>query len=230
MSKVAKRVKAINSTVDKTKTYSLAEAIETLTKASTVKFDESFEISANLGIDVKQSDQNVRLMITLPHGTGKKTRVAVFAKGAKADEAKAAKADVVGDDDLIEKILGGEINFDRVIATPDMMASLGKVAKILGPKGLMPNPKLGTVTMDIKGAVEKAIAGQVEARADKEGIVHAGLGKLSFGQAKLVENAKEFMAAVVKAKPASSKGVYLKKVSVSSTMGPGLRVDVAEFK
>jgi len=230
MSKVAKRIKAIDSMVDRAKVYSLAAAIDTLIKASKVKFDETFDISINLGIDVKQSDQNVRVMITLPHGTGKKTRVAVFAKGAKADEAKAAKADIVGDDDLIEKILGGMLDFDRVIATPDMMASLGKVAKILGPKGLMPNPKLGTVTMDVKGAVEKAHAGQVEARADKEGIVHAGIGKLSFGAAKLAENAKEFMAAVQKAKPANSKGVYIKKVCLSSTMGPGLRVDAADFK
>jgi len=230
MSKIAKRVKIMNSSVDKTKVYTLTEAINLLIKTSTVKFDETLDISANLGIDVKQSDQNVRLMIALPNGTGKKTRVAVFAKGAKADEAKAAKADLVGDDDLIEKIVAGELDFDRVIATPDMMASLGKVAKILGPKGLMPNPKLGTVTMDVKGAVEKAHAGQVEARADKEGIVHAGIGKLSFGAAKLIQNAKEFMTAVVKAKPASSKGIYLKKVSISSTMGPGLKIDLAEFK
>jgi large subunit ribosomal protein L1 len=168
-------------------------------------------------------------MVSLPNGTGKTVRVAVFAKGAKADEAKAAGADFA-DDDLIEKVQKGEIAFDRAIATPDMMAALGKVAKILGPKGLMPNPKLGTVTMDVKGAVEKAKAGQVEFRAEKAGVVHAGIGKLSFGPEKLAENLKAFVSAVEKAKPAASKGVYLKKATLASTQGPGLRLDLADLK
>ena len=226
----AKRIKKMNEGLDKAKLYSVADAVKILVEKSAVKFDETLEIDVNLGVDVKQSDQNVRLMIALPHGTGKKVRVAVFAKGAKAAEAKSAGADLVGDDDLVEKVAKGELGFDRAIATPDMMASLGKIAKILGPKGLMPNPKLGTVTMDVKSAVEKARAGEVEARADKEGIVHAGVGKLSFGAAKLAENVKSFMAALVKAKPASSKGVFLKKVALSSTMGAGLKIDIAEFK
>jgi large subunit ribosomal protein L1 len=220
----------MNEGLDKAKLYTVREAIKILKEKSAVKFDETLDIAVNLGIDTKQSDQNVRGMVSLPHGTGKKTRVAVFAKGPKATEAKTAGADIVGDDDLIEKILKGELNFDRVIATPDMMAGLGKVAKILGPKGLMPNPKLGTVATDVKGAVEKAKAGQVEFRAEKAGVVHAGLGKLSFDKKKLEENAAAFMDAISKAKPASSKGVYIKKIVLSSTQGVGLRIDPAGMK
>ena len=195
-----------------------------------MKFDETIDIAMNLGIDTKQSDQNIRGMVSLPNGTGKKCRVAVFAKGPKATEAKEAGAELVGDDDLITNILKGEINFDRCIATPDMMAVLGKVAKILGPKGLMPNPKLGTVTMDVKGAVEKAKAGQVEYRAEKAGVVHAGMGKLSFGEQKLEENIRAFIDVIQKAKPASSKGTYLKKITLSSTQGVGLRIDLNDLK
>ncbi|MDR3126345.1 MAG: 50S ribosomal protein L1 [Rickettsiales bacterium] len=223
-------MKKVNEGLEKAKLYPAREALDTLKSKSTVKFDETVDIALSLGIDPKQSDQSVRGMAALPFGTGKKVRVAVFAKGNKADEAKAADADLVGDDDLIEKIQKGELGFDRAIATPDMMASLGKVAKILGPKGLMPNPKLGTVTADIKGAVEKAKAGQVEFRAEKAGVVHAGIGKLSFGTEKLLENLKAFVAAVEKAKPASSKGTFLKKAALSSTQGPGLRLDLADLR
>ena len=227
---ISKRMKKAYEGLDTSKLYGVMEALDLLKAKSSVKFDETVDIALNLGIDTKQSDQNVRGMVSLPNGTGKTVRIAVFAKGAKADEAKAAGADIVGDDDLIEKVQKGELGFDRVIATPDMMAAMGKVAKILGPKGLMPNPKLGTVTMDIKGAVEKAKAGQVEFRAEKAGVVHAGIGKLSFGSAKLAENLKAFVAAVEKAKPATSKGVYLKKATVATTHGPGLRLDVAATK
>jgi large subunit ribosomal protein L1 len=220
----------MNDGLSKDRLYTAEEAIRILKEKSAVKFDETLDAAIALGIDTKQSDQNVRGMVSLPNGTGKKARVAVFAKGAKAEEAKAAGADLVGEDDLIEKILKGELNFDRAIATPDMMASLGKAAKILGPKGLMPNPKLGTVTTDVKGAVAKAKAGQVEFRAEKSGIVHAGLGKLSFGEAKLAENFKAFLDAVIKAKPASSKGVYLKKICLSTTQGVGLKIDTAGVK
>jgi large subunit ribosomal protein L1 len=230
MAFVSKRFKKMNEGLDRGRIYAADEAIRTLSEKSSAKFDETLDAAVLLGIDTKQSDQSIRGMVSLPNGTGKKVRVAVFAKGAKAEEAKAAGADLVGDDDLIEKVLKGELGFDRAIAVPDMMASLGKIAKILGPKGLMPNPKLGTVTADVKGAVEKAKAGQVEFRAEKSGIVHAGLGKLSFGEAKLLENFKAFMDAVVKAKPASAKGVYLKKISLSTTQGVGLRVDAASIK
>jgi large subunit ribosomal protein L1 len=226
----SKRMKKVNEGLDKAKLYPAREALDILKSKSAVKFDETVDVALILGIDAKQSDQTVRGMVSLPFGTGKVVRVAVFAKGNKADEAKAAKADLVGDDDLIEKIQKGELGFDRAIATPDMMASLGKVAKILGPKGLMPNPKLGTVTMDVKGAVEKAKAGQVEFRAEKAGTVHAGIGKLSFGTEKLIANLKAFVAAVEKAKPAGSKGVFLKKIALSSTQGPGLKLDLADVR
>jgi large subunit ribosomal protein L1 len=223
-------MKKINEGLDKSKLYPAREALDVIKSKSLAKFDETVDVALSLGIDAKQSDQTVRGMVSLPHGTGKAVRVAVFAKGNKADEARAAKADLVGDDDIIEKIQKGEIAFDRAIATPDMMAALGKVAKVLGPKGLMPNPKLGTVTTDVKGAVEKAKAGQVEFRAEKAGTVHAGIGKLSFGTDKLMENLKAFVIAVEKAKPASSKGVFLKKASLSSTQGPGLKLDLAGLK
>ena len=230
MTFVSKRMKKMNEGLDKEKLYTISEALKVLKEKSTVKFDETIDIAMNLGIDTKQSDQNIRGMVSLPNGTGKKCVVAVFAKGPKATEAKDAGADIVGDDDLIANILKGQINFDRCIATPDMMAALGKVAKILGPKGLMPNPKLGTVTMNVKEAVEKAKAGQVDYRAEKAGVVHAGVGKMSFGEAKLEENVRAFIDVIVKAKPATSKGTYLKKVSLSSTQGVGLRIDLGDLK
>ncbi len=227
---VSKRMKKMNEGLDKEKFYSIVEALNVLKEKSSVKFDEGVDIAMNLGIDTKQSDQNIRGMVSLPHGTGKKCVVAVFAKGPKATEAKEAGADIVGDDDLVANILKGQINFDRCIATPDMMAMLGKVAKILGPKGLMPNPKLGTVTMDVKGAVEKAKAGQVEYRAEKAGVVHAGVGKLSFGVEKLSENIKTFIDAIQKAKPATSKGTYIKKITLSTTQGVGLKIDLSDLR
>ena len=230
MTFVSKRMKKMYEGFDKEKLYTISEALKVLKEKSTVKFDETVDIAMNLGIDTKQSDQNIRGMVSLPNGTGKKCVVAVFAKGPKATEAKEAGADMVGDDDLIANILKGQINFDRCIATPDMMASLGKVAKVLGPKGLMPNPKLGTVTMNLKEAVEKAKAGQVEYRAEKSGIVHAGIGKLSFGEAKLEENVRAFIDVIAKAKPASSKGTYIKKITLSSTQGVGLRIDLGDLK
>ena len=230
MTFVSKRMKKMYEGLDKEKLYTISEALKVLKEKSTVKFDETVDIAMNLGIDTKQSDQNIRGMVSLPNGTGKKCVVAVFAKGPKATEAKDAGADIVGDDDLIANILKGQINFDRCIATPDMMAALGKVAKILGPKGLMPNPKLGTVTMNVKEAVEKAKAGQVEYRAEKSGVVHAGVGKMSFGEAKLEENVRAFIDVIVKAKPATSKGTYVKKVTLSSTQGVGLRIDLGDLK
>lgn len=230
MTFVSKRMKKMYEGLDKEKVYTISEALKVLKEKSTVKFDETVDIAMNLGIDTKQSDQNIRGMVSLPNGTGKKCVVAVFAKGPKATEAKDAGADIVGDDDLIANILKGQINFDRCIATPDMMAALGKVAKILGPKGLMPNPKLGTVTMNVKEAVEKAKAGQVEYRAEKSGVVHAGVGKMSFGEAKLEENIRAFIDVIVKAKPATSKGTYVKKISLSSTQGVGLRIDLGDLK
>jgi large subunit ribosomal protein L1 len=223
----AKRLKAAQKTVDAAKTYDLAAAIALVKSNATAKFDETVEMSMNLGIDPRHADQMVRGLIGLPNGTGKTLRIGVFARGAKAEEALAAGADVVGADDLAEKIQAGEIDFDRCIATPDMMALVGRLGKILGPRGLMPNPRLGTVTMDVKGAVSAAKAGQVEFRAEKAGIVHAGIGKASFPTEKLLENARAFADAIVKAKPAGSKGVYVQRVAVSSTMGPGVRVDTA---
>ncbi len=222
-----KRLKAAASTVERNKVYPLADAIALAKQNATAKFDETIEISMNLGIDPRHADQMVRGLVGLPNGTGKTLRVGVFARGAKADEAREAGADVVGAEDLGEKIQAGEIDFDRCIATPDMMALVGRLGKILGPRGLMPNPRLGTVTMDVKGAILAAKAGQVEFRAEKAGIVHAGIGKASFDEAKLLENARAFADAIVKAKPTGAKGVYVKKVAVSSSMGPGVAVDVA---
>jgi large subunit ribosomal protein L1 len=221
-----KRLKAAYKAVNRSKSYPLAEAVALVKRNATAKFDETVEISMNLGIDPRHADQMVRGLVSLPNGTGKTLRVGVFARGAKAEEALAAGADVVGAEDLAEKVQAGEINFDRCIATPDMMALVGRLGKILGPRGLMPNPRLGTVTMDVKGAITAAKAGQVEFRAEKAGIIHAGIGKASFPEDKLLENARAFADAIVKAKPAGAKGTYVQKVALSSTMGPGVRVDV----
>nr|WP_295737285.1 50S ribosomal protein L1 [uncultured Acidocella sp.] len=222
-----KRLNAARETVERNKLYALTDAVSLAKKNATAKFDETIEISLNLGIDPRHADQMVRGLISLPNGTGKTLRVGVFARGPKAEEALAAGADVVGADDLAEKVQAGDIQFDRCIATPDMMGVVGKLGKILGPRGLMPNPKLGTVTMDVKGAITAAKSGQVEFRAEKAGIIHAGIGKASFEAEKLVENAKALIDAVQKAKPTGAKGTYLQKVALSSTMGPGVRVDVS---
>ena len=211
--------------LDRNKVYGLAEAIDALREYSSKKFDESLEIAIRLGIDVTKADQNIRGMLSLPNGTGKSVRVAVFTVNS-ADEAKKAGADVIGGEDLIEKVAAGEINFDRVIATPDMMPKMSMVARILGPKGLMPNPKLGTVTNNVAEAVAQAKAGQIEYRAEKKGIIHAGLGKMSFATDKLVENAMALIDQLKKVKPASSKGQYILGVAVATTQGPGLKVDV----
>src|SRR3984885_761982 len=224
-----KRLAAARKAVDSTKSYSLEDAIKLVKQTAHAKFDETIEMSMNLGIDPRHADQMVRGLTSLPNGTGKTVRVGVFARGPKAEEAQAAGADVVGAEDLAEKIQAGEINFDRCIATPDMMGIVGRLGKILGPRGLMPNPRLGTVTMDVKGAVPAAKGGQVEFRAEKAGIIHAGIGKVSFEADKLLENAKALADAIVKAKPAGAKGTYVQKVSVSSTMGPGIRVDVSSL-
>ena len=215
--------------VEAGKVESLADAIAKLKSSATAKFDETIEIALNLGVDPRHADQMVRGVVTLPAGTGKDVRVAVFAKGDKADEAKAAGADVVGAEDLMETIQGGTIDFDRVIATPDMMGVVGRLGKVLGPKGLMPNPKLGTVTMDVAKAVQDAKGGQVEFRVEKAGIVHAGIGKANFSEADLAENFRAFMDAIVKNKPSGAKGKFIQKVSVTSTMGPGVKVDLEQI-
>ena len=230
MAKVTKRLSALNEGLNKEKLYSVSEAVSELKSRSKVKFDETVEIAMNLGVDPRHADQMVRGVVSLPHGTGKSVRVAVFARGPKAEEAQAAGADVVGAEDLMEAVQKGEINFERCIATPDMMPVVGRLGKVLGPKGLMPNPKLGTVTMDVKGAVEAAKAGQLEFRVEKAGIIHGGVGKLSFEEAAIVENANAFIKAIIKAKPSGAKGTYVKRVALSSTMGPGLKIDVAGFE
>jgi len=222
-----KRLTAAQAQVDASKSYSLPEALKLVKSLSKAKFDETVEMSMNLGIDPRHADQMVRGLTNLPNGTGKTVRVGVFARGAKADEALAAGADVVGAEDLMEKVQAGDIQFDRCIATPDLMGIVGRLGKILGPRGLMPNPRLGTVTMDVKGAVTAAKGGQVEFRAEKAGIIHAGIGKISFDEDKLLENAKALADAVIRAKPTGAKGTYLKSVAVSSTMGPGVKVDTA---
>jgi large subunit ribosomal protein L1 len=221
-----KRLKAAYERIDRNKQYTLPEAIALVKAASKVKFDETVELSMNLGIDPRHADQMVRGLISLPNGTGKTVRIGVFARGPKAEEARAAGADVVGAEDLAEKVQAGEIAFDRCIATPDMMALVGRLGKILGPRGLMPNPRLGTVTMDVKGAVAAARAGQVEFRAEKAGIIHAGIGKVSFDDEKLLENARALADAIQKARPTGAKGTYMQKASLTSSMGPGVRVDV----
>lgn len=231
MTKQTKINKANAAKVDPTKSYALAEAVKIIKEcAKARKFDETVELSLNLGIDPKHADQQVRGMISLPHGTGAKVRVAVIAKDPKKqEEAKKAGADQVGAEELIEKIKGGTIDFDRCIATPDMMAMIGQVAKVLGPKGLMPNPKLGTVTPDVTKAVSEAKAGSIEFRAEKAGIVQAGVGKASFSESQLVENITAFIDAINRAKPAGAKGTYMKKVTLSSTMGPGLKLDLSSM-
>jgi large subunit ribosomal protein L1 len=227
--KQGKRLKAAYAAVDTTKSYKLDEAIHLIKANAKAKFDETVELSLNLGIDPRHADQMVRGLTTLPNGTGKTVRVGVFARGPKADEALAAGADVVGAEDLAEKIQAGTIEFDRCVATPDMMGIVGRLGKILGPRGLMPNPRLGTVTMDVKGAISAAKGGQVEFRAEKAGIIHAGIGKVSFDEAKLLENAKALADAVQKARPTGAKGTYMKAAAVSSTMGPGISVEVSSL-
>ena len=224
---IAKRMKAIREGVDPAKAYSIAEAVKLVKERAKAKFDETIEIAMNLGVDPKHADQMVRGVVNLPNGTGRSVRVGVFARGAKAEEATAAGADVVGAEDLVEKVQGGQIDFDRCIATPDMMPLVGRLGKVLGPRGMMPNPKVGTVSMDVAGAVKAAKGGAVEFRVEKAGIVHAGVGKASFSEDKLVENVKAFADAVQKAKPPGAKGHYINRVAVSSTMGPGVKVDMA---
>lgn len=229
MAKLTKRTKYFKENVDFTKVYNIAEAIEILKNQPELKFDQTVEVSMNLGVDPRHADQMVRGSVGLPHGTGKTVRVAVFAKDDKAEEARAAGADIVGNEDLMEEIQNGKINFDRCIATPDMMGVVGRLAKILGPRGLMPNPRLGTVTNDVTAAVEAAKAGQVEYRVEKAGIVHAGVGKLSFDQNQIEENVKTFVSAIIKAKPTGAKGTYVKSISISTTMGCGLKLALASL-
>jgi large subunit ribosomal protein L1 len=229
MTKVAKRVAKTREGLDADKSYGLGEAIKMLKDRSKVKFDETIEVALNLGVDPRHADQMVRGVVNLPNGTGRTVRVAVFAKGAKADEAKAAGADIVGAEDLVEIVQKGTIDFDRCIATPDMMPLVGRLGKVLGPRGMMPNPKVGTVTVDVAGAVKASKGGAVEFRVEKAGIVHAGVGKVSFDIAALEENVRALADAVNKARPAGAKGIYMKKMSVSSTMGPGLKIDLASL-
>ena len=227
MASQGKRKQGVSEGIDKDAEYAIGDAVKLLKERAVAKFDETVEISMNLGVDPRHSDQQVRGVVQLPNGTGKSIRVAVFAKDAKADEAKAAGADVVGSDELAEQIEKGKIDFERVIATPDMMAVVGKLGKVLGPKGLMPNPKLGTVTPNVGDAVKAAKAGEVQFRAEKAGIIHAGIGKASFSEAALAENIKAFVSAISKVKPSGVKGTFIKKVAISSTMGPGLKLDVS---
>jgi large subunit ribosomal protein L1 len=222
-----KRMAAISEGHDRNKSFAIDEAVKLVKSKAKSKFDETVEISMNLGVDPKHADQMVRGVCNLPNGSGRTARVAVFARGAKAEEAKAAGADIVGAEDLVEIVSKGQINFDRCIATPDMMGLVGRLGKVLGPRGLMPNPRVGTVTMDVVGAVKGAKGGSVEFRVEKAGIVHAGVGKASFTEQALVENIKAFVDAVVKARPQGAKGTYLKKVSISSTMGPGFKVETS---
>ena len=220
-----KRVTKAREGIDPAKSYPLDEAVKLVKERATSKFDETIEIAMNLGVDPRHADQMVRGVVNLPNGTGRTQRVAVFARGAKADEARAAGADVVGAEDLVAEVQGGKIDFDRVIATPDLMPLVGRLGKVLGPRGMMPNPKVGTVTMDIKAAVAGAKGGSVEFRVEKAGIVQAGVGKASFSAEKLVENIRAFTDAVQKAKPPGSKGHYLNRVAISSTMGPGVKIE-----
>ena len=230
MAKQGKRFRKVSESVDRLKSYGLADAVKLVKAGAKSKFDETIEIAMNLGIDPRHADQMVRGVVELPNGTGKTVRVAVFARGDKAEAAKAAGADIVGAEDLAEKINAGEMNFDRCIASPDMMGVVGRLGKVLGPRGLMPNPKLGTVTPDVAAAVKAAKAGQVEFRAEKAGIVHAGVGKASFSEQAIAENVKAFYGAISRAKPTGAKGTYIEKVSLSSTMGPGVKLDVASLQ
>ena len=227
MAKLSKRTAKAREGVDSEKAYPLDQAVQMVKSRATAKFDETIEIAMNLGIDPRHADQAVRGMVDLPSGTGKSVRVAVFAVGEKAEQAQAAGADVVGSDDLIEKIQGGWLEFDAAIATPDQMAKVGRIARVLGPRGLMPNPKLGTVTQDVTAAVKAAKAGSIEFRAEKAGIVHAGVGKASFSEDAIAANVKALVAAINRAKPSGAKGTFIKKVSLSSTMGPGVKLDPA---
>ncbi|MBD3786495.1 MAG: 50S ribosomal protein L1 [Sphingomonadales bacterium] len=226
MAKLGKRTAAARTAFENKANLSVEEAVKLIKSTASAKFDETLEIAMNLGVDPRHADQMVRGVVQLPNGTGKTVRVAVFARGAKADEAKAAGADIVGAEDLMETIQSGKIEFDRCIATPDMMPLVGRLGKILGPRNLMPNPKVGTVTMDVKTAVEAAKGGEVQFKVEKAGVIHGGIGKISFDDVKLAENVRAFVDAVAKAKPAGAKGTYLKKVSLSSTMGPGVSVDL----
>jgi large subunit ribosomal protein L1 len=225
MSKLAKHVKATREGIDRVKLYPLDEAVKMVKDRANAKFDETIEVAMNLGVDPRHADQMVRGVVALPNGSGRTVRVAVFARGAKAEEAKAAGADVVGAEDLVEKVTAGNIDFDRCIATPDLMPLVGRLGKVLGPRGLMPNPKVGTVTMDVTSAVKGAKGGSVEFRVEKAGIVHAGIGKASFASDKLVENIKAFADAVAKAKPSGAKGTFVHRIAISSTMGPGVKVE-----
>ena len=229
MAKKAKRLQKAAELIDRAKLYALDEAVSAVKGTALAKFDETIEISVNLGVDPRHADQMVRGSVNLPHGTGKTLRVAVFARGDKAEAAQGAGADIVGAEDLAEKIQAGEIDFDRVIATPDMMPLVGRLGRILGPRGLMPNPKLGTVTPNVAEAVEAVKGGQVQFRVEKAGIVHAGIGKASFDAEKLVDNARAFVDAINKAKPSGAKGTYLKKAHISSTMGPGIKVEISSL-
>ena len=228
MAHLAKRMKAALAGLDREQTYSVVDAVKFVKSGAKAKFNETIEIAMNLGVDPKHADQMVRGVVALPHGSGKTMRVAVFAKGDKAKEAQDAGADLVGAEDLADKITAGEMGFDRVIATPDMMGVVGKLGKVLGPRGLMPNPKLGTVTADVKTAIKNAKAGEVQFRVEKAGIVHAGIGKASVTEAQIADNVKAFVDAILKAKPAGAKGNYLKRISLSSTMGPGVKINLGE--
>jgi large subunit ribosomal protein L1 len=225
MAKHGKRYKTARQGIDRDKLYPLSEAVKLIKERAKAKFDETIEVAMNLGVDPRHADQMVRGVVSLPNGSGRNVRVGVFARGAKAEEAKAAGADVVGAEDLVEKVNAGNIDFDRCIATPDMMPLVGRLGKVLGPRGMMPNPKVGTVTMDIASAVKGAKGGSVEFRVEKAGIVQAGIGKASFSEDQLVQNIRAFADAVQKAKPAGAKGTYVEKVSISSTMGPGLKIE-----
>ena len=227
MAKSGKRTRAAREAVAGKENLSVEDAVKLIKANATAKFDETVEIAMNLGVDPRHADQMVRGVVGLPNGTGKDVRVAVFARGAKADEATAAGAEIVGAEDLMETILSGKIEFDRCIATPDMMPVVGRLGKVLGPRNLMPNPKVGTVTMDVAAAVQAAKGGEVQFKVEKAGVIHAGVGKVSFDEDKLAENIRAFVGAVAKAKPAGAKGAYLRKVSISSTMGPGVSVDLA---
>ena len=226
MSKLGKRMATARDGVDREKLYPLPEAVKMIKERAKAKFDETVEVAMNLGIDPRHADQMVRGVVNLPNGSGRSVRVAVFARGVKADEAKAAGADVVGAEDLVEKVQGGTIDFDRVVATPDLMPLVGRLGKVLGPRGLMPNPKVGTVTMDVTQAIKDAKGGAVEFRVEKAGIVQAGVGKASFNEDAIVANVKAFIDSVLKAKPSGAKGHYVRKISISSTMGPGVKISL----